>query len=385
MQIDKVFLEKIVSIIFVSATALTSGGGLITLKQFLDNIPSASTDIYYVFCSVKSMSDEYSRKNIKFIFPKYTKRMARIYWDHIGLKKWAETNKIKPQLIISLQNTTISYDRSIPQITYVMQAIPFVDIKWNIFKKNERVLWFYKNIYPFFMRIGLGANNFVVTQSEWIKYEFAKKFNFPLEKIFAIRPIINIMSTPDEKQFNQNEYNIFCPSSPFVYKNNVEISNALSFLKSKNVDISKLRVYVTFEDKDDIILHKSIQKNHLENNFCFIGRMPYNEMLEYYKGCDLVVFPSYLETFGLPLLEAASFGKPILCANEAYSREVIESYEGAKLLNKNSPQLWGESLLEEIHNKRTYQNYKADFQESWEEFFKIVEKIIHQKDKDITD
>lgn len=373
------------SIIFVSATALTSGGGLITLKQFLDNIPSASTDIYYIFCTVRSLPHEYNRKNIKFIFPSHTKGLGRIYWDHFGLKKWAKIHHIAPNLIISLQNTPVSFDKKTPQIVYIMQAIPFVDINWNIFKKDERILWFYKNIYPLFMRLGLRKNFTVVTQSKWIKNYFAKKFNFPLENIRPIRPIIHITSDVSEESLSKDTYNIFCPSSPFSYKNNIEIANALIFLKSTGKDISNLRIYVTFEEKDDIILYKNIQKNGLEKNFSFIGRIPYNQMLAYYKASNLVVFPSYLETFGLPLLEAASFGKPILCTNEAYSREVVESYEGAKLLSKNSPQLWGESLLEEINKKRTYQNYKANFQESWEELFKIVEEIINQKDKDATD
>lgn len=363
-------------IIFVSATALISGGGLITLKQFLDNIPAESEYFYYVFCSVHSLEDEFEQKNIKFIFPKYKKGLARIYWDMIGLKKWATTNNINPNLIISLQNTTILFDMVTPQISYVMQAIPFVDQNWDIFYKAERTLWFYKNIYPFFMSMNLGVNHFVVTQSQWVKYKFSKKFNFPLEKIFAIRPIINISELLDKKEFNNNKYNIFCPSSPFVYKNNIEIVNALSYLKSMDIDISKYKVYITFKKGDDKILDKAILKNNLEDAFTFVGRLDYNDMLKYYNGCDLVVFPSYLETFGLPLLEAASFGKPILCCNEAYAIEVISNYDGAKLLDKNSPMQWGKSLLSEFNEQKSYDRYRADFQESWKEFFILIKSII---------
>ena len=102
-------------------------------------------------------------------------------------------------------------------------------------------------------------------------------------------------------------------------------------------------------------------------------------MLKYYNGCDLVVFPSYLETFGLPLLEAASFGKPILCSNEAYVKEVVSEYHGAKLLDINSSELWGKSLLKEFNERNIYNKYQADFKESWDDFFKLVKNIVEGK------
>lgn len=362
--------------IFVNATALTSGGGLVTLKQFLDSVPLENDYIYYIFCSVESLPLLYNQSNLIFIFPKYKRGLSRLYWDYYGLKQWSTSNNIIPSLIISLQNTTVIFNKATPQISYIMQSIPFVDKKWNIFNKTERVLWFYKNIYPFFMGLNLGKKHFVVTQSKWIKEKFSNKFNFPLERIFPIRPIVRIGLVNEKSKLNSEYYNIFCPSSPFVYKNNVEIANALTYLKSINHDISKLKVFITFEKTADYHLNNIINKNNLENNFIFLGRLSYSEMLTYYDSSDLVVFPSYLETFGLPLLEAAAFGKPILCSNEAYAKEVIDSYEGADLLSIHSPKIWGELIEKNFRERKEYNSYTADFQESWEDFFKLIKKII---------
>ncbi|MCF6330977.1 MAG: glycosyltransferase [Sulfurimonas sp.] len=364
--------------IFVNATALTTGGGLVTLKQFIEAIPEDCNIVYYIFCSDFSLKKEFSKNNIKYIYPQYKRGIYRIYWDFIGLHRWSKKNNLKPDLIISLQNTTVRFDnKNIPQISYVMQAIPFVNKRWNLFSKQQRSLWFYKNIYPFFMSMYLGDNHYVVTQSKWIKYEFAKKFNFPLEKIFAIRPIINIIESSEKYEFDKKKFNIFCPSSPFVYKNNIEIASALIFLKNNNYDISMFKVYITFEEKDDVLLYESILENGLGNNFTFLGRLSYDNMLKCYNGCDIVVFPSYLETFGLPLLEAASFGKPILSTNEEYAKEVIDDYEGAKLLDINSPEQWGESLVKEFNERNSYNKYRANFQESWGNFFILIKSIIN--------
>ena len=368
--------------IFINATALTSGGGLVTLKQLLENIP-ADKCTYYIFCSVDYLPKEYEQDNIEFIFPKYRKGISRLYWDYVGLKRWSTVNNIIPDLIVSLQNTTIIFDKNTPQISYIMQSIPFVDKKWSIFNKRERILWFYKNLYPFFMGLNLGRNHYVVTQAKWIKDKFSKKFIFPLERIFPIRPLVNIGMVKEKQKFSLEEYNIFCPSSPFVYKNNIEIVNALIYLKSINQDISKFKIFITFEYDDDIELRQKIDFNNLENNFLFIGRLTYEEMLKYYMGCDLVVFPSYLETFGLPLLEAAAFGKPLLCTNEPYAYEVIGNYDGAKLLDVNSPKIWGESILENFIERKTYNKYIADFKESWQDFFKLIDDIINNRGKNV--
>jgi len=260
-----------------------------------------------------------------------------------------------------------------------MQAIPFVDRKWSPFKKSERSLWFYKNIYPFFMSMNLGKKHYVVTQSKWIKHEFIKKFKFPKEKIFAIRPIIKISNCTEKIKFNNEDYNIFCPSSAFVYKNNREIANAIAYLKSNGQDVSMLKVHITINKNDDPMLLDAIIKNKLTNNFNFIGRITYENMLAFYNSSDLVVFPSYLETFGLPLLEAASFGKPIIVSNEGYAQEVISKYKGAKLIDINSPKKWGDAILDEVNNGETYNKYKADFKESWKDLFTLIIKIIKKE------
>jgi len=65
-----------------------------------------------------------------------------------GLKKWSLKNHIKANLVISFQNTGIRYYNDIKQLIYLHQSIPFSEgVNWDFFNKNERILWFYKNIY----------------------------------------------------------------------------------------------------------------------------------------------------------------------------------------------------------------------------------------------
>jgi glycosyltransferase involved in cell wall biosynthesis len=366
-------------IIFINATALSYGGGAVTLKQFLNHVPSNANYFYIVFCSKNNIKMNFSKSNVKFIYLDFTTGLFRVYWDMIGLKRWSINNNIQPDLVVSLQNTTVNFDKKIPQIIYVMQAIPFVEKKWNFFSTNERTLWFYKNIYPFFMSMYLGDNNYVVTQSKWIKKEFSRKFNFPLDRIYPIRLVVKKQKGQEKIFFKEGFCNIFCPSSKYIYKNNIEIVNALIYLKHNQHDISNIKVYITIDKNDDKDLLDLILRNDLSGNFCFLGRITHKKVLEYYYSCDFVVFPSFLETFGLPLLEAASFGKAVIVANEKYSQEVVSEYKGARLLNIDSPKIWGEAILRESNSTEIYNRYEADFQDSWEDFFKLINDVIESK------
>ena len=53
-----------------------------------------------------------------------------------------------------------------------------------------------------------------------------------------------------------------------------------------------------------------------------LGAVPYEEIAEYYRRSTIFVFPSYLETFGHPLLEAMSSGVPVVAADIDVFREV---------------------------------------------------------------
>jgi glycosyltransferase involved in cell wall biosynthesis len=53
-----------------------------------------------------------------------------------------------------------------------------------------------------------------------------------------------------------------------------------------------------------------------------LGGVPYEAVKSYCRGAVLFVFPSYLETFGHPLLEAMAAGIPLVAADIESFREI---------------------------------------------------------------
>ena len=59
----------------------------------------------------------------------------------------------------------------------------------------------------------------------------------------------------------------------------------------------------------------------------FVGMLSFNEVNEYYKKTDALLFPSTVETWGLPITEFKSYGKPIILSNLPYAFETLGEYE----------------------------------------------------------
>jgi glycosyltransferase involved in cell wall biosynthesis len=54
----------------------------------------------------------------------------------------------------------------------------------------------------------------------------------------------------------------------------------------------------------------------------FLGHVPYQEILGFYRGAEALVFPSLIETFGHPLLEAMASDVPVVAADIPVFREI---------------------------------------------------------------
>ena len=373
-------------IVFINATAATEGGALTILKQFLEGISIYSNKniYYYIFCSLEELKI-YENKNIEIVSNvKGKKWLDRIKWNLWRLYNWGKKKDIRADLVISFQNTGVKYYNDIKQLIYLHQSIPFMEeFDWKLLDKNERLLWFYKNIYKKIIKCSLKDNSYIVVQTEWMKNAVIKQLNWNHKKISVIKPDIkniSILKIP-KIDFKDSKFNIFYPANTAVYKNHELIISSLEYIKQVKSEIySNIVVHFTFNrnlsnnrNAELINLAKELQ---VIEHIRFEGKISYEKILSFYKSCGLMVFPSYIETLGLPLIEAASFGIPILAADMNYAREVIGDYEGVKFLNYKDSKLWAENIID-LYNKRIkYKPYSINYETSWKDFFELIKKLI---------
>jgi glycosyltransferase involved in cell wall biosynthesis len=115
---------------------------------------------------------------------------------------------------------------------------------------------------------------------------------------------ISVLSEPQHK-----------PQTPFLFtigtvvnKKNFHVLPAL--LKNKNWQLV-IAGTIASNDYKNMIIAEAI-KHNVQNQVVFVGSISENDKQWYYKHCLSFVFPSISEGFGLPVIEAMHFGKPVV-------------------------------------------------------------------------
>ncbi|MBU8854009.1 glycosyltransferase [Bacillus sp. FJAT-26377] len=363
-------------VIFVNATAASEIGGLKTIvDQFIDGIQHYDNENnYYIFVSPEYtyLSSE-KLQNCHFIKVDAKATSKRLKWDYFGMKKWSKTHNVYPDKIVSLQNTGVRFN-NVPQIIYLHTPIPFVKYNWSFFEKNERRLWFYKKIYPYFIKSTLNKNTLLVVQSNWLKEAVSKFFNISKDNVLVNIPSIhkdsdNMKEEPNRK-CERERY--FYPAADYKYKNHKIVIDALKLLKANNLSAFKNTEVVFTLDKNSYVYDLASNAGVLDN-LKFVGKLDKVEMINMYQSSNAILFPSYIETFGLPLIEAAALGKTIYCSEETYAQEVIGEYEGVRFINPFIPRDWEKVFVEDYREYNPFN--RNQLHESWRELFR---RITHE-------
>lgn len=75
-------------------------------------------------------------------------------------------------------------------------------------------------------------------------------------------------------------------------------------------------------DNDSLLIMKTIESMNLQNQIVLTGYLSAGELAQLYKNALMYVFPSINEGFGIPVLEAFSYGLPVAVANNTCLPEV---------------------------------------------------------------
>ena len=112
-------------------------------------------------------------------------------------------------------------------------------------------------------------------------------------------------------------------SDIYVQKNFKNLLLAVSELVPENPNI-RLQIAgrpIDFDYLQD--LEAIVREKNLSDHVEFLGGLEADDLIKLYQKCGLFVFPSTVETFGNPLVEAMACGAPIASSNAAAMPEVL--------------------------------------------------------------
>lgn len=355
--------------IVVVNTAASEGGALSILRDFYDYIKSINDNHEWIFILSGNYIEE--TNNIKVIIKEEVKYswIKRLKWEFIYSAKFI--NNIKPDVVFSMQNTLSSSIRY-PKMIYLHQPIPFQSTKkFSFIKKEERQLAIYQYFIGAIIKRSLKKSDKIVVQTNWMKESVLKSIKINKNSIIKVTPTIkNIDAGVEENYPNKNIF--FYPASGITYKNHQCIVEAVRLLVREG--IKNFEVKLTLDKSYIQILNITPD---IQQNIKLVGNLLREEVLDKYRE-SVLIFPSYIETFGLPLLEARMVGSMIISSNCDFAKEILRDYRNVRYFNPFSPNELSQHMKSIIFNKidYVYSNEKIVNEENtWKYIIKGLEEI----------
>ena len=311
--------------ILVYNLAAEYAGAMTILENFYNqavSYPDESIQWYFVVSTEKLES----KKNIKVISEPWVKRswLHRLYYDNFIIQRIVKEKRIDQ--VYSMQNMPIKRINA-KQVVYLHQSLQFSPVKFSLFDKEQRGYAIRQKIVCNLYRKNLKHADYIIVQTNWFKDAVVKWIPFDEKNIMVVNPRVSVDEHFLQKEYCLTEPVFFYPAGDGMHKNHEIILDACKRLQDEG--IKNYKVIFTLDRVTALYSEKIAQRIEKEKlNIEFIGIVSKEEVFENYSH-SVLLFPSYLETFGLPLLEARMMKAIIMASDMPFCHEALEHYKNA--------------------------------------------------------
>lgn len=316
--------------VVVSAVNFTEGGPLSVLRESLASAVDTLPEDWDIIAIVHNCT-LINLPRVRLLEVPDAKRawLRRLYWEWFGFQRLSQ--QLQPDLWLSLHDITPRVHAK-RQAVYCHNPAPFYRMKWHEIVLEPKLLLFnlfYAHLYRTFIK----RNHYVIVQQEWLRQEFLHRFG-PLSVVVA-HPSIDLAPVHG-KLSTGLPYIFFYPALARVFKNIEVICEAARMLYQRGIIDFEIRLTIDgSENRYARWLKKRYSSTH---GIRFMGRQDRAEMETNYREASALIFPSRLETWGLPINEAKQHGLPMLVADKAYARETVGTYDLVSFFDPDDPE-----------------------------------------------
>lgn len=363
--------------VVLSGANITSGGPLTIFHQCLYKFLEIN-DQYNVTAFISNKLYYPNISKIKFIEIKWYKRFIplKLFYEYFYYYLYSKKHNIDIWISISDCNPIV---KSKIQVSYFHNALP--THKFNFFEFFYSPKLFIQKYYClFFFKFNIKSNSFILCQQLWYKNYINKKFGFDKLKIIVYPPILIPVNKIKSKSIPAIKHRFIYPTKAAYYKNIEIILKAFNLLPQ---EISNNYVfYITVKGNENLyakMLHRKYKHNL---NIVWMGKINATQLNTIYQDCDTLIFPSKLESWGLPISEAIDFNLNIIASDLPYAHETIGNYEKSIVFNPDNEKELSKILTTLIKkeecpyiNTNRIKNKKNNF----ENFNQLLNFLIYYK------
>lgn len=302
--------------IVVSAVNLRKGGTLTILRDCLQYLSSLTKE--YRVVALVHQRELCDYEGIEYLeMPQIIQGWGKRLWcEYVTMYRISK--ELAPvYLWLSLHDTTprVKAER---QVVYCQTSFPFYQWSWRDFRFDYKIPLF-ACFTRFAYRINVHSNRFLIVQQEWLRKGLSNMLGVNREKFIVAPPQRNLQEvTPDDIQ--KDCFLFFYASTPDCHKNFETLCEAARLLE-KEIGDGIFKVVLTVKGDENKYASWLKQQWGKVASVEFAGFMNKNRLYGYYHAADCLVFPSKVETWGLPITEFMQTEKPMLLADLPYAYE----------------------------------------------------------------
>ena len=386
-------------LLVVSAVNLRKGGTLAILQDCLKALSAMAADGGIRVVALVHRRSLCDYPGIEYIEVPWSVRS----WLHRLWCEYVTMHRISRQLgdidfWLSLHDTTPRVHAKC-QAVYCHNSYPFFRWHWRHLWQNYRIVCF-ALFTRWFYRINLHRNAFVIVQQSWFRDAFAQMFHWDKNKIVVFPPkdsppaqdsppalpvregavtfkdckanTFSEHSFKDCKADTFSEYSapsligraggesvdsatftFLYPAYPDVHKNFECLCEAARLLEE---EVGKGRFQVMLTTAPDFNRYSRWLHRRWGNvsSIRFCGFLSKEHLNQQYNQTHCLVFPSHVETWGLPISEFAQTGRPMLLADLPYAHESAAGSSCTAFFNPDSPKALMEQMRALLHNDTSF-------------------------------
>tara|TARA_B110000483_G_scaffold211430_1_gene259169 strand:- start:701 stop:1795 length:1095 start_codon:yes stop_codon:yes gene_type:complete len=330
--------------IAIDAINVRSDGGLTYLNEFLINLDKKDINKIFIFINNKSLIKIKDKKFDIIENPIFRKNfLLTNLWKFFFLNNYLKKNNCKKLIVMSghyLGNFN-------PTFLVMQNALPFTKKITKKFPLVFRIKFFIQKLSHI---LSIYKKNNVIFVSNYIKTEVLKNFSKKIKYVVSHHAVGNkIAIRKKNKIIKKKKLKLIYVSQYNYHKNHINLLYAIH-------EINKNKIRVTLdcfgEDiNNNFIRIKNIIKTNKIKGVLLKKSIDQEKLFKIYKDYDCHIFPSYCESFGLPLLESAKAGLLIMCSNLKSFEELLK--KSAIYFNPNSKNHIKIALQKVINLKKT--------------------------------
>lgn len=304
--------------IVVSAVSLRKGGTLTILQDCLCYLSALAAGGNYRVIALVHKRELADYPHIEYIeMPDVIKGWGRRLWcEYVTMYKLSQ--KIMPvYLWLSLHDATprVMAER---RVVYCQTSFPFYKWSWRDFLFDYKIVLF-ALFTRWTYRINVHRNTYLIVQQEWLRSGLSRMLGVKKEKF--------IVAPPERKEndviaeiVELSCFTFFYAATPDCHKNFELLCDAASLLEQE-LGKGRFKVVLTISGQENKYAQWLYKKFGSVSSIEFAGFMSKEKLFGYYRAVDCLVFPSKVETWGLPVSEFMATAKPMLLADLPYAHE----------------------------------------------------------------